>query len=215
MKTEIKFTEDYVLLLDKENEVKSKDYILEEGKIYLLNNNSFMTGTKILAYKKLNPEAPDLDLPLLPDWESEYSVIQIIDMLLNVCKASYPQFEDWIEYKETIKFRELNKDKQFTLEDIGKTIDLAQQLCDQNAHYVSRDRNVYVPMITVDEQEQIIQQLQKPKLPKEFIPEFEYQTREGYWKSVLLPSEWFGSDEGDNPKRIYIKNNVVQGTWKF
>lgn len=41
--------------------------------------------------------------------KSTYTSTQIIEMLLDVCKASYPSFEEWVEYKETMKFLESQK----------------------------------------------------------------------------------------------------------
>jgi len=186
MKTETIFTEDYVLL----------------------NNLSFMIGIKTLAYKKLNPEAIDLGLPLLPDWDEEIDVEKLALKHYHIDSTDTLELPPFELTKENVlgfiegfnKAQELNKDKQFTLEDIEKAIELARGL------------NSWWEIEFKHSNKEIIQQL---KFPKSFEPEFEYQTREGDWKSVLLPSEWFGSDEGDNPKRIKVVDNVVQGTWKF
>lgn len=66
----------YLLLVDEEAEIKDKDYIIDENNkvVQILEdiefiNNGISDGVfcKIIAYRKLNKEAKELDLLLLPN----------------------------------------------------------------------------------------------------------------------------------------------------
>src|SRR5690606_25080535 len=140
----------------------------------------FPECSKVIGYYPLTKEAKRFDLPLLPNpFKNEVSYNK--DAIIEAFYTNYREwknryqdyidvdFNDWFNNKIEGK-QEFISDKQFSLEDMKKAIDLTQQICDRNAHYVQRDRNVPVPMITIDEEEEIIQSLSTQQLPKEFIP---------------------------------------------
>lgn len=58
--------------------------------------------------------------------KSEYNANQIIEMLLTICKAAYPTFEDWVEYKETVKFLSQKDSKQFSRDEILQILEKHQ-----------------------------------------------------------------------------------------
>ena len=165
----------YLLLIDEEAEIKENTNTFKEG----FNGDWFWCSKynsiqrigditefdfKIIAYYPLTKEAKELDLPLLPNFKSEYTVFQIIDMLVNICKATYPQFEEWVEYKEVEKFKASRQsDKQFSLEDMQKAIEMAQQESWDEGGYLGLEHKP----------EEIIQSLSTQQLPKEFIPDYE------------------------------------------
>ena len=70
MKTEIKNTKDYILLLDSiKNTAINDDWRICSFTGDLIKYSNGQHSYKISAYKKLNPQAKDLDLPLLPGFQ--------------------------------------------------------------------------------------------------------------------------------------------------
>lgn len=65
-------TQDYLLLIDDKAEIKRGDYLLEKGSIINIFPD-YLTDldecAKIIAYRKLNEEAKELDLPELSPFE--------------------------------------------------------------------------------------------------------------------------------------------------
>lgn len=190
MNTKTIFTEDYVLLLDSS---------LNDGRYYWNDlDKALRTGKHwgysyhygVLAYKKLNQQASDLDLPLLPDWDGE------VDELTNDFHKGWDLMIDeyskghYDGFKRAIR---LHKDKLFTLEDIEKAIELAKE-------YKKVEERVYEDTYS---KEEIIQQLQQSKLPKEFIPELEH-----YYEKY--PNQWFKTSKSnyDMVKRDFGEGQV-------
>lgn len=199
--------EDYLLLIEEVAEIKKGDYILEKESIINIFPD-YLTDldecSKIIAYRPLTKEAKELDLPVLPNPFEEVDIRKLAE-------DKYGRYEASIDFpnKYLREGYKAAQTKQFTLEDIKKAIEMARMTFPTDK--LSCDRH---------STEEIIQSLSTQQSPKEFIPEYEYQTREGEWKSVLLPSEWFGSDEGDNPKRLKTIVNsegkgVSVGTYKY
>src|SRR5690606_24062724 len=157
---------------------------IKRGKV---ENIETSTINKIIAYYPLVKEAGELDLPLLPNPFEEINIEDLSEKANGYAYYGKPLGEKYLAFKEGfIEGYKAAQSKQFSLEDMKKAIDLTQQICDRNAHYVQRDRNVNVPMITIDEEEEIIQSISTQKLPKEFIPEY-YLMNEGYDKPEDYP----------------------------
>ena|SRR5690606_6914887 len=183
MSTKLIQTEEYLLLIDEEAEVCRGQHRFLNNKVEPIHegHNYPYKGNKVIAYYPLAKEAKELDLPLLPNlFGDEINFKEIVENLpehdaLTSMDGTYSHFH--YQSEAMIKGYELGykaaQSKQFSLEDLKKAIDLTQQICDRNAHYVQRDRNVHVPMITIDEEEEIIRSLSTQQLPKEFIPEYE------------------------------------------
>src|SRR5690606_31807377 len=133
-------------------------------------------------YYPLTTEAKELDLPLLPNPFKTYRVGRKQKRaILDEKGVEIGVFKTGSE-EQAQKYCDYLNNKQFSLEDVKRAIDLTQQICDRNAHYVQRDRNVHVPMITIDEEEEIIQSLSTQQLPKEFIiKDMEYLSANGSW----------------------------------
>jgi hypothetical protein len=221
-------TKDYLLLIDEETEINGKEtlYIFESdtGLVNTIDKeykeNEF--DSKIIAYHPLTKEAKELDLPLLPNFE-EVDVFTQTKNFNKQVKNPYlteeKEYQVWerayIEGFDDCK----TQSKQFSLEDVKKAIEIARDT------YWDIDNRGFSSNTEGDwsykySEEEIIQSLSTQQLPKEFIPRYEYQTREGDWKEVLLPSEWFSIDEGDNPKRLKIITNSegkeeIQGDYVY
>src|SRR5690606_5310289 len=97
------------------------------------------------------------------------------------------------------KAQELNEDKLFSLEDIKKAINLAREFTDIfHTDEGITTKNKY-------SKEEIIQQLQQVKQPKEFVQEFiDINNYDDDDESGRLPI-----------RRLKIINNIIQGIWVF
>lgn len=181
MQTKLIKTKDYLILIDEEAEIKGtvglcynsikntwdKDIILYQGTMPDYNYIGFQ---KIIAYRKLNKEAKELDLSLLPPFEGSFNItkwakeehkynhrnIDELSFILG-CEVGY----------------EKSQSKQFTLEDMKKAIEMARE---QSEPYYGGGGLVLFEPIYENKytEEEIIQSLSTQQLPKEFIPEYEY-----------------------------------------
>src|SRR5690606_33991912 len=166
MSTKLVKTENYLLLIDEEAEIKEgKTFITKDNIIH--SNYGYNYGDRVVvAYYSLIDEAKELDLPLLPNPFEEVSIEDLSEKANGYAYYGKPLGEKYLAFKEGfIEGYKAAQSKQFSLEDMKKAIDLTQQICDRNAHYVQRDRNVHVPMITIDEEEKIIQSISTQQLP--------------------------------------------------
>lgn len=204
MKTKTIFTKDYILLCKETYGFKTGNWNYEPDntiRVYKFDYDiDEYPGQKILAYKKLNPKASDLDdLPLLPDWNKEVDIEQMAELEYreypnSIKNTDYRYGKDVNCFRKRKAFikgfkksQELNKDKLFTLEDVEKVIDLVRK--DENRvhqellNYFEGKSDVRP---TAKSKEEIIQQLQRFKLPKEFVPT--YIDTNSFWGEVLTGS---------------------------
>lgn len=220
MNTKTIFTENYILLIISEEvpfligeigvkwkalEPKHRTLtIADEGNRLSIQKH----WRKCLAYKKLNPEAPTLPLPILPDWDEEVDINKIAFQEL------FPLWDnrDILEQKEWAmlhsfvlgfkKAPDLAKDKLFTLEDIEKAIELAREYTHDSAH---GDHFHHT-------EEEIIQQLKQSKVPKYFVPELKVVPDNNNYGS----GEIFSSNMKEILKTIDTPEGPqVVGKWKF
>jgi hypothetical protein len=117
---------------------------------------------KIIAHLPLN-NSPVLEgVPLLPSLEIVR--YDFAEMFYNICKATYPNFDEWIEAKEYNKAKEKYK---YTEEEYNKLLSFIKKIDDEgydpydSAHHLQVSRYV-------DEVRNIIQSLQQPKMPVAF-----------------------------------------------
>lgn len=222
MQTETVFTTDYILLLDLDIEIGKGDPFLtdkgEIGDVAWTTNNK----TKILAYSKLNSEASDLKLPLLLEWYDGIDVeklaknrypIRIYDGYTNEDENKEPR-DIWIDGFKTAQG--LSNDKQFTLKDIQKAINLARTgygydgNIDIVEHVDGGGIDNYNNEFKFLSEENIIRQLQQSKSPKKFEPEYEDDITNG-WSDVLR-----GGDGRRKLKMIDTPNGKrVFGKWIY
>lgn len=181
MKTKIEYTLDYVLLLDLETTLKDGQICIDKhGNISQFPDlSSIGLGYskdeihKVLAYKKLNQDARDFDLPFLPEWE-EYPVYDMAEDMTR----KHPDFnsEGWSEYQNGRlngiidgfnKAIELNKDKLFTIQDVKQALtSLAIEAGSSDGLVdINSPASMFVWM------ENHLNWLQQSKMPKDFIPD--------------------------------------------
>lgn len=99
MKVGLKHTKDYILLVSPDEDVNYSKYIIpnyenseieksEDYSSYDLESYNFIS---VIAYKKLNQEAPDLDLPLLPEFDDN---VDELAKKYSSGKSSSPVFKE-------------------------------------------------------------------------------------------------------------------------
>jgi hypothetical protein len=165
MKHNIIKTDNYLLVVD-DSEIKYDDHFIDEYKmLYMLKNEStekYKSVKKVISHLPLN-EAPLLEgVPLLPSLEIVR--YDFAEMFYNICKATYPYFDEWIEAKEYNKTKEKYK---WTDEDLRKALfDLADVFFNNCQHGITEQD-------CVEYQSIIIQSLQQPEMPVAFECETE------------------------------------------
>jgi len=136
---------------------------------YNRNSDNFK---KIIAYQPKG-NAPELDLPLLPEIVVEDGV-DFAKMFYVLLKQTYPTFDEWVEAKEYLKHKSATK--RFSEEDLRKAIKMAWEAdsidgtVDLNIvlHYGNNN-----DLRTKWSENEIIQFLKQPKTPKWFVAETE------------------------------------------
>lgn len=154
-------TKDYLLLIDKEAEIKYNTIIFESdtclinivGKGYIYNKVDF----KIIAYYPLNSEAKELDLPLLPNPFKDVDIERLADkwFLIN----NYNK-EDLI-HSHTIPNCITNKN--LFIEGYKSAQSKQLELLKRAIQLASDAENIE------EVTEEIIQSLSTQQLPKEFV----------------------------------------------
>ena len=170
-------TDLYLLLIDEEAKIKPDDYIIHdtvEG-IVEANDEWDYRGekddywNKAIAYRKLNENAKELNLPLLPNpFKSNYkhpfyALLSAIDILKS--DGFDERCDVLVHLEETKNFiQNVMQSKQFSLEDMKKAIEMAKEgkLIFNSEEYGFDFKYT---------REEIIQSLSTQQLPKEFIPE--------------------------------------------
>jgi hypothetical protein len=147
---------------------------------------------KVIAYQPKTDNAPELDLPLLPQIIVEDDIARIVDKeFADEFKiAQYAMPAIWYDFKlKIIKF--LNAaTKKYSEEDLKKAILMARR------HDVDLHDGKGCTLIPQNTEDEIIQSLKKSK-PKYFLPEFETVTK--------------GTNEFDFYEESVMKTEVVDG----
>lgn len=163
-------TQEYLLLIDEEAEIKRGDYLLEKESIINVFPD-YLTDLeeckKIIAYRKLNEEAKELDLPKLPPFEVNIEKLACekysIKEGLNDYDERYYNSHNVAKAEAFIEgYKAAQSKGQYSLEDIK---DALNQLADEAEYGISNFAREDI--IT-----KIIQSLFTQQLPKEFIPEY-------------------------------------------
>lgn len=220
LKTKLIQTKDYLLLIDEKAEIKEgKTFITKENIVHSCYGWNY--GDRVVvAYYPLTDEAKELDLPLLPNpFNKQIDEVTHLKNLGHECFIQMKKLNPSGGMKEFIRmavefgYKAAQSKGQYSLEDIKKAFNAGYDLNTWEQLGIPNEERDYL------NEHEFIQSLSTQQLPKEFAPEYEYQTREGDWKEVLLPSEWFSIDEGDNPKRLKTITNSegkeeLVGTYK-
>jgi len=161
-------TAEYILAVSDE-EIKEGDYIIKHGFIFkAVKNGAFSNNRKIsLEFLKANPHpkvvayqpkgnAPELDLPLLPEIVVEDDVKKLA--LINEIYPEYPT-----EYNAFIKGHK-SSTKVYSEDDLREAIKQTRYGMLYNKQY----------------EDEFIQSLKQPKTPKWFVAEIEERLDQTY-----------------------------------
>lgn len=190
----------YLLLIDEEAETKPNKYALNIASkevyktSYSYRNLDKITGARsIIAYRKLNEEAKELDLPELPPFELDVE---------KLAEDKYGKYEPSIDFPNKylrvgfIEGYKAAQSKRFTLDDVKKAFHTGRL-------YQGREGDTSL--------EEIIQSLSTQQLPKEFIPDYQ-QVRDLDNRDI----------NGDYNSKLVLKTitnsegkEVLVGTYKY
>ena len=217
-------TDLYLLLIDEKAEIMYNDLCYDIYGSPGYNNIKYVVRclrsandtywnkhtSKIIAYRKLNSEAKELDLPLLPPFEVTKSIEHLAEEKADVeC-----QIDSSLDYAGFYKgfisgYKEAQSKGKYSLEDIKKAINEGFQMA-RNSSYGDIPNDEYV--------KEFIQSLSTQQLPSEFIPEYEDI---GYSCSYP-PKEMHRVDENSFYVPIQIKvitnskgKEELVGTYKY
>ena len=163
-------TKDYLLLIDEVSGFKRGDWNYEIDNnipIYQFGYDiDKYPGDKIIAYRKLNEEAKELDLPRLPPFE-EIDVEELAEQYLQKWrKLNNTHLSNTIHAdrckNDFIAGYKAAQSKQFSLEDM---LDAFEYGLSKPEFQLTRSLK--------EDFEKFIQSLSTQQLPKEFIPEYE------------------------------------------
>jgi hypothetical protein len=165
-KFEIIETPDYILAVSDE-EIKFKDYITDKYKVWQWKDNSSLLGRnkkKIIAYQPKG-NAPELDLPLLPEMIIEDDVEKLAKNSMSLCESNMGYLNTWVRgYKAATKI--------FSEDDLNGYLSFIED----NYHYHSdawHNADTDEPVKRKDMLSAYIQSLKQHKAPKYFIAEME------------------------------------------
>jgi hypothetical protein len=126
-------------------------------------------------------------------------------MFYNICKATYPNFDEWIEAKEYNKAKEEYK---YTEEDIKTAFEASKKLVNYEWHmdeFHGSSCNCVKP--TIQNFQELIQSLQQPKYPVAFESEMKQKSVKG---SIPVNQEW-----EYEPKTITNSQGLTQLVGKY
>lgn len=154
----LKYTKDYLLLIDEEAEIYQMDLYLDVDCDTVtratLTSDQYSGCKKIIAYYPLTEEARELDLPLLPNPFEEKPLMEQASKLREL--RGYHKDNHYSFCGGFIEGYRAAQSKQFSLEDMKKAIEMARELTSFGTKYLT---------------EEIIDVISAQKLPKEFVPE--------------------------------------------
>jgi len=198
----------YLLLIDEEAEVCRGQYRFLNNKIELIHegHNYPYKGEKIIAYRKLNSEAKELDLPLLPPFEevdefeqfkrfSEIYTDTVIELAIEIIEDNPYKSGELYERELFKRIKEkgykvaLSK-FQYSLEDMKKAFEEGSKhkyVCEANGKdkkcYCRNDNECNLRHYMTAEE--FIQSISTQQLPKEFVlgegGTIEEQIKNGYY----------------------------------
>jgi hypothetical protein len=124
MKLKFEFINGYGVLVDEKEEIISGDLILWNGKVKTAIDTTYTHPSHkiIFAEKELG-----LDVPVFEWRDFEPNEKSLLSMFYNVCKATYPEFDEWIEAKEYKKWLNKSNQAKFTEEDLQKAFHAGEE----------------------------------------------------------------------------------------
>lgn len=177
MKIEIKYTGDYLLLIDEKAEIKEGDYnvpsdfwdisltSIEDLEVVQDRKNGYL---KAVAYYPLTKEAKELDLPLLPNPFKQIDIEKLACKKYNIKEGINDYDERYYNSHNVAKaeaFIEGYKAAQ------SKQFSFTQEELEELLLEAVRYPRYFGDDIPQDKVKKIIQSLSTQQLPKEFIPE--------------------------------------------
>lgn len=172
----------YLLLIDEGAEIKTNDYFVNtiQEKVYHYNIKNYNVDKEylklIIAYYPLK-EAKELDgLPLLPEPFKDYSLNRAKEFAFNKFKETFDKYpkggklpidtlKDLLGVGIETGYKFATKNKQFSLEDVKKAIEMARE-----GNFSNYDHLGYIDWD--NSEDKIIQSLSTQQLPVSFEPEY-------------------------------------------
>jgi hypothetical protein len=147
MKLKFELVNGYGILVDEEAEIKEGEWAIEmyNGQSQAVNplkftdengNNWFVRKMNMYCGKndheahKIIFAEKELKLEGVPvfEWRDfEPNEKSLLSMFYNVCKATYPEFDEWIEAKEYKKWLEKSNPAKYTEEDLQKAFHAGEE----------------------------------------------------------------------------------------
>lgn len=187
MKTKLVQTEDYLLFIDANGTPIVGQFHYDfnsENHVEMTYDFTKQTyhRSPILAYTLINPEAKELDLPLLLNPFDSLNRRKFIYLVKNTKGGEKGNFtfevirfecleeaEEWCKGKSHLEIEQqemvVSQSKQFSLEDIQKAIEMARD-------YIAYMKFGEIKVEFDGGADKIIQSLSTKQYPKEFIPEY-------------------------------------------
>jgi hypothetical protein len=209
MKLQIIETPDYILWVS-DKEIKKGDWIIWNNKVVKAIDTTYWSAKKVIAYQPKG-NAPELDLPLLPEIVVEdYSLEEAKKFAYSKFKnleEKYPEGKGLISIQDILetldvgvecgyRFASKAATKVYSEDDLRKAIDLSRETLEYD------EQHGWYSTMSEDE---IIKSLKQPKTPKWFVAEIE---------TVYYANEAWSSDGGYYTKRYSdeeLKTTTING----
>jgi hypothetical protein len=147
--------------------IETPDYLLavfgNPDALYNTSIQELINRGWVKGYKPLNG-APELDLPLIPEMVVGEDV-DFAEMFYILLKQTYHTFDTWPEAKEYRKSKSATK--SFSENDLRRAM-------------IKARKNQQYPFSFPETDDEIIQSLKQPKIPKWFVAETEYDCCDRY-----------------------------------
>jgi hypothetical protein len=181
-------------IITSDEKIKVGDLIIHSLGTWVVENEQGLEAIHDAEHiKKVIAQQDQIDFSALTGEEQKKIGLNQYDfakMFYDILKATYPEFDEWVEAKEYKKAQELLSDRRFTLEDIRQMFLLGKQ---HGLAVAGHIRNgTYIPS-TKENIEECIQSLSQPKS----------------WKVELEMEDVFNYF-GEKFQRPLIRNNKIK-----
>lgn len=203
----LKYTKDYLLLIDEEAEICQMDLYLDVDCDTVtratLTSDQYEGCKKVIAYYPLSKEAKELDLPLLPNPFEEINIEDLSEKADDYACYGRPLGEKYLAFKKGfIEGYKTAQSEQFSLEDMKNILEEGLNWFGGGRDKEIKDSETWF--------NHYIQLLSTQQLPSEFIPE--------YININSYGSETNGYDSGNFILKTITNSEgkeEIQGTYKY
>lgn len=180
-------TDMYLLLIDEEAKIKEGDYIYVPDSYSTFSDNYspekicikgketwILKIKKIIAYRKLNSEAEELDLPSLPPFEEDNIEKLALEEVTKISKKQFLSLGTLANIGDgfILGYKAAQAKGKYSLEDMKKAIKMAQKGYDEFGE------SGFLRHVREHTETEIIQSLSTQQLPKEFVISDKFSTFE-------------------------------------